>query len=208
MIEYRRTHHHNHNQSNHNQASQFEKRRSSKILIKIHKSNKSEGEDEDKDNLDSNVAKLEQEVDEGSANRENLEQNDDQEKGENEKDEEAKTWNLRPRKPLRRSLNVNGVVKGNCSGVVEKGRAHSPKNPISRGGEGEGFEKERRKLSINVAGYGGGVEKEKRKLSINISLTKEEIEEDIFAFTGSKPARRPRKRSKAAQKHVDVRKMG
>ncbi|KVH95528.1 Protein of unknown function DUF1639 [Cynara cardunculus var. scolymus] len=41
----------------------------------------------------------------------------------------------------------------------------------------------------------------KRKLWI--SLSKEEIEEDVYAFTGSKPARRAKKRNKTVQKQVD-----
>ncbi|KAL1548649.1 hypothetical protein AAHA92_16856 [Salvia divinorum] len=47
-----------------------------------------------------------------------------------------------------------------------------------------------------------GVKKE--KLSIAISLTKEEIEEDIFALTGAKPSRRPKKRPKNVQKQLDA----
>ncbi|KAG6432309.1 hypothetical protein SASPL_103884 [Salvia splendens] len=48
-----------------------------------------------------------------------------------------------------------------------------------------------------------GVEK-MAKLSISISLTKEEIEEDIFALTGAKPARRPKKRPRNVQKQLDI----
>ncbi|KAI7756879.1 hypothetical protein M8C21_029081, partial [Ambrosia artemisiifolia] len=42
-----------------------------------------------------------------------------------------------------------------------------------------------------------------KKKRLWISLSKEEIEEDVYAFTGSKPVRRPKKRNKTAQKHVD-----
>ncbi|KAL5862309.1 hypothetical protein ACOSQ3_003596 [Xanthoceras sorbifolium] len=44
---------------------------------------------------------------------------------------------------------------------------------------------------------------EKRKLSISIALTKEEIEADILAITGSKPTRRPKKRPKNVQRQLD-----
>ncbi|XP_076918373.1 uncharacterized protein LOC143616066 [Bidens hawaiensis] len=45
--------------------------------------------------------------------------------------------------------------------------------------------------------------KMKKKRMLWISLSKDEIEEDIYAFTGSKPSRRPKKRSKIAQKQID-----
>ncbi|KAL3649407.1 hypothetical protein CASFOL_005810 [Castilleja foliolosa] len=49
-----------------------------------------------------------------------------------------------------------------------------------------------------------GEKKEKVCLSINIELSKEEIEKDIFALTGSKPIRRPKKRPRNIQKQVDA----
>lgn len=36
-----------------------------------------------------------------------------------------------------------------------------------------------------------------------IALSKDEIEEDIYAFTASKPSRRPQKRPKNVQKQLD-----
>ncbi|KAK8614749.1 hypothetical protein V6N13_068543 [Hibiscus sabdariffa] len=36
-----------------------------------------------------------------------------------------------------------------------------------------------------------------------ISLTREEIDDDIFAMTGSKPSGRPKKRAKNVQKQLD-----
>lgn len=106
-------------------------------------------------------------------------------------DEETKTWNLRPRKPIRKSLNVNGVtVKNNGPAMPERIKAQSPLRSLNnRSGENDG---------------GNGGKKEKRKLSIFVSLSKDEIEEDIFALTGSKPARRPKKRAKNVQKQVDT----
>ncbi|KAK9056442.1 hypothetical protein SSX86_023803 [Deinandra increscens subsp. villosa] len=46
-------------------------------------------------------------------------------------------------------------------------------------------------------------EEQRRKRRLWISLSKEEIEEDVFAFTGSRPARRPKKKNRIAQKQVD-----
>ncbi|KAI9164840.1 hypothetical protein LWI28_003098 [Acer negundo] len=46
---------------------------------------------------------------------------------------------------------------------------------------------------------------EKRKLrSFSIALSKEEIEADILAITGSKPTRRPKKRPKNVQRQLDT----
>ncbi|KAK0604308.1 hypothetical protein LWI29_014367 [Acer saccharum] len=62
--------------------------------------------------------------------------------------------------------------------------------------------------SMSPLGLGLGfvVEKlEKRKLrSFSIALSKEEIEADILAITGSKPTRRPKKRPKNVQRQLDT----
>ncbi|KAM3322102.1 hypothetical protein P3S67_003253 [Capsicum chacoense] len=47
----------------------------------------------------------------------------------------------------------------------------------------------------------GSAKKGKRKLWI--SLSKEEIEEDVYSMTRSRPTRRPKKRSKTVQKQLD-----
>ncbi|KAI3444767.1 hypothetical protein Pfo_001432 [Paulownia fortunei] len=156
----------------------------SKILIKIPcKNNKLEEENPQEEPL-----KIDN-------NGEHGETDEVQEEGKinNNIDEETKTWNLRPRKPIRKTKNVTvGAEKGNVSGMPEKNKAQSPLMNANRSGEKEG----------NCSG-GGGEKKEKRKLSISIALSKEEIEEDIFALTGTKPARRPKKRAKNIQKQVD-----
>jgi hypothetical protein len=59
--------------------------------------------------------------------------------------------------------------------------------------------------SLRLRGFADtscGEKKEKRKFWI--ALSKEEIEEDIFVMTGSRPNRRPRKRPKNVQKQMDV----
>ncbi|PIN02540.1 hypothetical protein CDL12_24940 [Handroanthus impetiginosus] len=154
----------------------------SKILIKIPcKSNKTEEENPQEEPLkiNKNDADDEEVQDEGKDN--------------NNIDEEIKTWNLRPRKPIRKPLNVNGgTVKNNGSVMPEKIKVQSPlRNLNNKSGENGG--------NCGV----GGEKKEKRKLSIAVALSKDEIEEDIFALTGSKPARRPKKRAKNIQKQVD-----
>lgn len=46
--------------------------------------------------------------------------------------------------------------------------------------------------------------REKNKPKLWISLTKEEIEEDLYSMTGLKATRRPKKRTKTVQKQLDV----
>ncbi|KAK1377157.1 hypothetical protein POM88_033350 [Heracleum sosnowskyi] len=45
--------------------------------------------------------------------------------------------------------------------------------------------------------------REKKKEKFCISLTKEEIEEDLYSMTGMLPTRRPKRRTRAVQKLVD-----
>ncbi|KAL0464582.1 UNVERIFIED_CONTAM: hypothetical protein Slati_0345800 [Sesamum latifolium] len=155
----------------------------SKILIKIPcKNNKLEEENpqEEPPNIDNNDGhdETDEVQEDGKIN--------------NTIDEETKTWNLRPRKPLRKSQNVAGVAeKGSVSAMPEKNKAHSSLINANKPGEKGG----------NCSG--GSEKKEKRKLSISIALSKDEIEEDIFILTGSKPARRPKKRAKNIQKQLD-----
>ncbi|XP_042002758.1 uncharacterized protein LOC121751971 isoform X2 [Salvia splendens] len=151
----------------------------SKILIKIPcKSSKTEDE-----NPQEETEKKEEDVCSGEVQQEEKVNNN------TTTDEETKTWNLRPRKPLHKSLNVSGgPVKSNGTAMPERSKAPSPlRNLNNRSGDND-----------------GGGKKEKRKLSISIPLTKDEIEEDIFALTGSKPARRPKKRARNIQKQVDI----
>ncbi|KAG6402735.1 hypothetical protein SASPL_134946 [Salvia splendens] len=151
----------------------------SKILIKIPcKTSKTEDENPQEEPLE--AEKNDEHDCSGEAQ-------DEEKISNNITDEETKTWNLRPRKPLYKS---GGPVKSNGPAMPERSKAQSPLRSLNnRSGE-------------NDSGNGG--KKEKRKLSVFIPLTKDEIEEDIFALTGSKPARRPKKRAKNIQKQVDV----
>ncbi|KAI3828908.1 hypothetical protein L1987_03019 [Smallanthus sonchifolius] len=93
-------------------------------------------------------------------------------------DVDVKPWNLRPRRLVIDTVDSNGAAATvSCSKSVRLLR---------------GVEEENEK----------DIGKKKRRLWI--SLSKEEIEEDVYAFTGSRPARRPKKRNRTAQKHVDV----
>ncbi|EPS72576.1 hypothetical protein M569_02185, partial [Genlisea aurea] len=91
-----------------------------------------------------------------------------------------KIWNLRPRKPLQRWPDVNG---GGFS--IGKSISSSQSVPTINN------------RSLSVERGGDFMEK------LFVALSKEEIEEDVFAMTGSKPTRRPKKRPKQIQKLID-----
>uniref|UniRef100_A0A2P2K1V2 Uncharacterized protein n=1 Tax=Rhizophora mucronata TaxID=61149 RepID=A0A2P2K1V2_RHIMU len=126
-----------------------------------------------------------------------------QSEGEEEKrrkDEEEggnlRPWKLRPRKGI--SKEAAAAVPGNEHRERESNRyqVHQPKSMRLRGS------------AENGSGNGGAREelvekKEKRKFWI--ALSREEIEEDIFIMTGSRPPRRPKKRPKNVQRVLDVR---
>lgn len=110
---------------------------------------------------------------------------DNKEEGEigNQKaDEEARPWNLRPRNA---KTKIDKEVYG---GEKSKAEAQSSSR---RGGKEVKEEREKG-------------EKKNKKMTINVALTKEEIEDDIFAMTGAKPSRRPQRRPKNVQKQLDV----
>ncbi|KAL6498775.1 hypothetical protein OROGR_028322 [Orobanche gracilis] len=120
----------------------------------------------------------------------------------NNTDEEAKIWNLRPRKSIRTLPSVSGgLVKNNGSAMPERNKGQSPLRNLSNNKSGEN--------GGSCGGSRGGDlkkgndKKEKRKLSVSLSLSKYEIEEDIFSLTGSKPARRPKKRAKIIQRQIN-----
>ncbi|XP_022753975.1 uncharacterized protein LOC111302310 [Durio zibethinus] len=100
---------------------------------------------------------------------------------EEEEDETVqRPWNLRPRKVV---VETTAVV----TSVVEKfTETAAPKSMRLRG-----------------LAETGGVGEKKEKNKFWIALSREEIEEDIFVMTGSRPARRPQKRSKNIQKQLD-----
>ncbi|KAI4315223.1 hypothetical protein L6164_028057 [Bauhinia variegata] len=107
-----------------------------------------------------------------------------------------KPWNLRPRKPLFSKVAVEIGVGPLRNGelqetVLTASAVHHSENPPQP-------------KSLRLRGFTETLStqrKEKRKFWI--ALSREEIEEDIFAMTGSRPARRPKKRPKIVQKQVD-----
>ncbi|XP_021683291.2 uncharacterized protein LOC110666922 isoform X2 [Hevea brasiliensis] len=105
----------------------------------------------------------------------------------------TKTWNLRPRRAVIKASDGNGGVPKICGAVAPETKAQEPSRPELT-----------RSRNTNDAKVAEKKEKEKeKKLKLSIPLTKEEIEEDVYALTGSKPARRPKKRPKHVQKQLD-----
>ncbi|XP_021819711.1 uncharacterized protein LOC110761533 [Prunus avium] len=98
-------------------------------------------------------------------------------------DEETiqKTWNLRPRRPVPKANGRAGALKTGAPLVQQN------KTQVA-GGSSKAGAKDAQKDN---------------KLKISVSLTKEEIEEDIFIMTGARPSRRPKKRAKNVQKQLD-----
>ncbi|KAK4800842.1 hypothetical protein SAY86_021329 [Trapa natans] len=123
--------------------------------------------------------------------------NDEKEK-ENERAEvEAETpeeevverpWNLRPRRP-RPSRQVREFIEDVAVTTQSPAESQQLRSMRLRGVADT-------PLAI------GGEKKEKRRFWV--ALSKEEIEEDIFVMTGSRPARRPKKWPKHIQKQLNT----
>lgn len=115
------------------------------------------------------------------------------EAAEEEEAEAQKPWNLRPRKAVQRSAMMEIGAESAVGAMIEiagvqqqqqQSENAQPKSLRLRGMTAEPQSTEKRKFWI--------------------ALSKEEIEEDIFVMTGSRPARRPRKRPKNVQKQLEV----
>lgn len=125
--------------------------------------------------------------------------------------EEERTWNLRPRKASGGSKKGNGgaVPAEACGGGGGGGGASSEaknQKPIAAAAEA----KSNRQRGIpaespGLGGGGGGIEAAKSENHrLWVALSRDEIEEDVFSMSGNRPSRRPRKRTKTLQKHLDV----
>lgn len=74
---------------------------------------------------------------------------------------------------------------------AERSHNHMPKSQRLRG------------IAEGVGQGQGGHQWLEKKRKLWISLSKEEIEEDVYSLTGSRPARRPKKRPRNVQKLVN-----
>jgi hypothetical protein len=95
---------------------------------------------------------------------------------------------LRPRKAARRSAMMEIRAESAAIAIAGVQQQHQSENVQPK--------------SLRLRGAAESQSTEKRKFWI--ALSKEEIEEDVFVMTGSRPARRPRKRPKNIQKQLDV----
>lgn len=107
-----------------------------------------------------------------------VEKGGDVENCETEEAEEPKTWNLRPRRAGKKAMNADskGTIK------IPEDRTRGRKD---------------------VTGNSSGVAEKEKKPKFSVSLSREEIEEDFLILTGSKPPRKPKRRTKAVQKQLD-----
>lgn len=122
------------------------------------------------------------------ASEEEKEKVDQEEQVEKEKIEEEKIedqvekkWNLRRRKPTRKGGGGGGGGAGKEPQMKEGGS--SQKAPKKK----------------------PAAAKKPKPLKLSISLTRREIEEDLYAMTGTRPSRKPKRRPKQLQNTVNVR---
>ncbi|KAK6154677.1 hypothetical protein DH2020_008925 [Rehmannia glutinosa] len=109
-----------------------------------------------------------------------------------EENGEAKPWKLRPRKEV---IKAASTCKNETGAENNDNKINSNSNVVKS---------QRLRGLVEGGQQNGGVER-KGKRRVWISLSREEIEEDIYALTGGKPARRPKKWPKNVQKQLDVR---
>ncbi|XP_059657606.1 uncharacterized protein LOC132304099 [Cornus florida] len=101
----------------------------------------------------------------------------------------AKPWNLRPRKA--------GVKFASEIGRVSKNGELPETSPVVQ-------LTDNMPKSMRLRGFVEGHTSEKKeKRKFWISLSRDEIEEDVYSMTGSRPPRRPKKRPKNVQKQLD-----
>lgn len=112
-----------------------------------------------------------------------------------EENGEAKPWKLRPRKEnIKASVSSKKEAgAGGSAAVNNDGKINCNNN---------GLKSQRLRGMAEGGPQNGNVER-KAKRKVWISLSREEIEEDVYALTGGKPARRPKKWPKNVQKQLD-----
>ncbi|KZV16368.1 hypothetical protein F511_12258 [Dorcoceras hygrometricum] len=110
--------------------------------------------------------------------------------------EEDKPWSLRLRKGAVKAVPFQ--KKEICVG------AFGDTGDRRIDGAGNRVNLQRVRGLVDGGQQGGlGMERKEKKMKLWISLSREEIEEDVYALTGSRPARRPRKWPKNVQKQLD-----
>ncbi|KAL3624957.1 hypothetical protein CASFOL_031625 [Castilleja foliolosa] len=111
---------------------------------------------------------------------------------EEQKNEDVKPWKLRRRKE---------TVK--AASTPKQGAVCAEKNDKKADSNCNGIKSQRLRGIVEGGQLNGGGAERKGKRRVWISLSKEEIEEDIYAFTGGKPTRRPKKWPRNVQKQLE-----
>ncbi|KAL9267148.1 hypothetical protein AKJ16_DCAP02643 [Drosera capensis] len=106
-----------------------------------------------------------------------------------ETEAEIRPWNLRTRRAAQKDANggANAAAAGRSVRIDDRKPNGSPP----------------RLRSAAAAGGAGEKRKEDERRKFSVSLSKEEIVEDFFSFTGAKPNRRPKKRPRSVQKQLN-----
>ncbi|GFQ03741.1 hypothetical protein PHJA_002517900 [Phtheirospermum japonicum] len=110
---------------------------------------------------------------------------------EEEENGDGRPWKLRRRKE---------AVK---AASTLKQEACAEKNDKKADSNCNGIKSQRLRGMVEGGQLNGGGAERKGKRRVWISLSREEIEEDVYALTGGKPARRPKKWPKNVQKQLD-----
>ncbi|XP_076932571.1 uncharacterized protein LOC143598166 [Bidens hawaiensis] len=107
-----------------------------------------------------------------------------------EEDTLPKIWNLRPRRPLisNKQSNIGSLALPENNRYYSHGCNNSNNNNNQTNKE---------ECSIPMTSS-------RKHNKLSISLTRDEIEGDMFALTGAKPSRRPKKRPRTVQKQLDA----
>lgn len=103
-------------------------------------------------------------------------------------------WKLRRRKPAVVASNVRQQHQNPQPAPRSLGPSPAPSPPAKVTSRLRSAAPERREAGLR-----------RRWPKFSVSLTKEEIDEDLYAFTGRRASRRPKKRPRAVQKQLDVR---
>ncbi|CAN0842475.1 hypothetical protein LINGRAHAP2_LOCUS3608 [Linum grandiflorum] len=109
---------------------------------------------------------------------------------------DPRPWKLRPRRGLA-SCSGNSHHIGELANQPRDLARRTPPHPPPP------TKSNRPSRGSAEAGADGGFLARKEKRKFWIALSKEEIEEDVYSLTGSRPSRRPQKRPKNVQKSVD-----
>ncbi|KAK6918637.1 Protein of unknown function DUF1639 [Dillenia turbinata] len=123
-----------------------------------------------------------------AAVKEVKEKEKENEEKEGEESEQQKTWNFRPRRASRAKRTHGEAPMTRATGLPEDSKTPVSQRPAKNRSEGKSADKK---------------EKEKVRFDFSLTLTREEIEEDLFLMTGSRPSRKPKRRPKSVQNRLD-----